>query len=896
MSFQSDFKMKNTSENEVRQRGHNASQKKSVTIETTSAIPAKMPGKRAQRQAKQILYKYRWVLMILLMVAALNYIAGSLFAYSGHDILGEYMPGFLLQSVPIQGNATEILAKYGLNSTCHDLHKEALSAIKRAESQSCRQQIVDVACLNDQGLLYPKKLPNLCPYLKRAETKGQYVGCFQDSFTERLFSGSVHKFPDTNEKELCLKTCYDAGFRYSGLQFALECFCGNEVPSPELKLEDSACNKPCTGNKSQTCGGYLTMNIYTSGIEPMAEPAKVDRVENVRVVFLLTVTGRAVRQVRRLLKKIYHVDNYFMIHVDSRQDYMYRELSQLETKYPNIRLARKRHATIWGGASLAQMLLDCFRELSTLSWKWDYVLNLSESDYPVKDMDCLVKYLSDKRGRNFLKSHGRETKVFVRKQGLDRTFLECENHMWRLGHRYLPAGIRIDGGSDWICLHRDFAEYVSEGLDETIVGLRKVFLHTLLPGESFFHTALRNSKFCATAINNNLHVTNWRRKQGCKCQHRAMVDWCGCSPNDYKESDWDKLRNSRPKDIYFARKFEPIVSQKAINMVDENLLKEEYDPNLTALNDYWQNHFHHLDESPKPRPEMISNAHVLARTHLESKFPKFGFEKVLEITSFQRNDVLQGILILYSAFSGNEVVEIECLVEVKDFSTNLNVHDHELKVSAGTDFDPKEVLFRNVFNAIGPESQPAIMYKLFMEEPEDLILDFVVFNPIGEAVFAHEKSFNDTEEDSIKVSLKKPFMPGKWTVAVTQGRKMKAKMPFLIAPLLEDYVEDAHNLERLHKGSGDILEDLEDLPGLVLKHQVEEFRRKAMENANKRGEELFKWAQRLISQFYDIVKDCSVNYSAALNLKVCDTLDWSSRYSDPKSKISGIDRVSGRFF
>ena len=37
----------------------------------------------------------------------------------------------------------------------------------------------------------------------------------------------------------------------------------------------------------------------------------------VRIVFVFTVTGRAVRQIRRLLKAIYHVDHYYYIYVDS---------------------------------------------------------------------------------------------------------------------------------------------------------------------------------------------------------------------------------------------------------------------------------------------------------------------------------------------------------------------------------------------------------------------------------------------------------------------------------------------------------------------------------------------------------------------------------------------------
>ncbi len=80
-----------------------------------------------------------------------------------------------------------------------------------------------------------------------------------------------------------------------------------------------------------------------------------------------------------------------------------------------------------------------------------------------------------------------------------------------------------------------------EGEDELISGLRAYFRHALLPSESFFHVALRNSRFCSTVVNNNLHLTNWKRKQGCRCQHKAVVDWCGCSPNDFGPEDWKKI-------------------------------------------------------------------------------------------------------------------------------------------------------------------------------------------------------------------------------------------------------------------------------------------------------------------------------------------------------------------
>lgn len=55
--------------------------------------------------------------------------------------------------------------------------------------------------------------------------------------------------------------------------------------------------------------------------------------------------------------------------------------------------------------------------------------------------------------------------------------------------------------------------------------------------KAFFHTVLSNSIYCDTYIKNNLRLVHWNRERGCKCQHKNVVDWCGCSPIVYRSSD-----------------------------------------------------------------------------------------------------------------------------------------------------------------------------------------------------------------------------------------------------------------------------------------------------------------------------------------------------------------------
>ena len=72
-------------------------------------------------------------------------------------------------------------------------------------------------------------------------------------------------------------------------------------------------------------------------------------------------------------------ENYFQT-----QDYLFRELIYLEKLLPNVKLMRRRHATMWAGASFLQMILAAMREILQMNWTWDFIINLSESDFPIK--------------------------------------------------------------------------------------------------------------------------------------------------------------------------------------------------------------------------------------------------------------------------------------------------------------------------------------------------------------------------------------------------------------------------------------------------------------------------------------------------------------------------------
>ncbi|KAJ9592775.1 hypothetical protein L9F63_015553 [Diploptera punctata] len=760
--------------------------------------------------------------------------------------------------------------------TCDILAKEAISAIHRAKTQLCKQKLANITCLIQQRQLYPHHLPNSCPS-QDVFTAGKSLGCYKDEKTFRLLSGYYANLKTTNSPKHCINMCLQSGFPYAGVQYSTECFCGNEEPPSTSRLPDSSCNMKCPADPREACGGYFTINVYETGIAKFTPqvPREVagSGEQPVRIAFLLTLNGRALRQVRRLIKVLFHRDHFFYIHVDARQDYLFRELLVLERTLPNIRLARRRFATIWGGASLLQMLLSSMKELLDSGWEWDFIINLSESDFPVKTNNQLVDFLTANKGRNFVKSHGREVQRFIQKQGLDKTFVECDAHMWRTGDRRLPWGIQMDGGSDWVALSRPFVAYVATAVEENksqkdslVEGLNTIFKHTLLPAESFFHTALRNSHFCDTYVDNNLHVTNWKRRLGCKCQYKHVVDWCGCSPNDFKPEDWPRLQGTENRQLFFARKFEPVINQAIIDQVEE-WLYGSYPDNVLNLKSYWQSIYHYADLSPPPDDSLLTLAASLSR--LSSKSLVLTSDsgscliqpgKVIEVTSYHNNDNYKGSLVRYEATLNGDAdpMQLETWVQPQQHMSIVKITPLTERLKSllvSSDYDQKEQMSRNFLHYLGPFSEPSLVYQFSVNsQPSTYNVTFLWVDPAGLLVEASDVHIEDAHAiNYVKPLLREPLLPGVWSVKMVHEGAVVAHTEFLVTPL--EFISGAnitqHQAGFLHSGPAQPypINDLTEWEKLLENTgDRSALQRKAMVNARRFGLDLKDWIDNLNSR------------------------------------------------
>ena len=90
-----------------------------------------------------------------------------------------------------------------------------------------------------------------------------YGDCVFDNPNDRVLNG--HFFTSSEMTvEMCLKTCRQKKYRYSGLQWQIECYCGNEPTNGFDWAWLNKCDTKCAGDSNQICGGSGAMSVFST--------------------------------------------------------------------------------------------------------------------------------------------------------------------------------------------------------------------------------------------------------------------------------------------------------------------------------------------------------------------------------------------------------------------------------------------------------------------------------------------------------------------------------------------------------------------------------------------------------------------------------------------------------
>ncbi|KAI0052846.1 copper radical oxidase [Auriscalpium vulgare] len=112
------------------------------------------------------------------------------------------------------------------------------------------------------------------PVTSGLPTPWNYSACYVDNAFGRIFSTEL---PDNQNVtvESCVQSCASQNFTLAGLEFSVQCFCGDTLVDGAVSTKDADCNMGCGGNTTEACGGPNRLSVYTATGNVTALPVPV---------------------------------------------------------------------------------------------------------------------------------------------------------------------------------------------------------------------------------------------------------------------------------------------------------------------------------------------------------------------------------------------------------------------------------------------------------------------------------------------------------------------------------------------------------------------------------------------------------------------------------------------
>ncbi|MBP1163144.1 MULTISPECIES: beta-1,6-N-acetylglucosaminyltransferase [unclassified Chryseobacterium] len=205
---------------------------------------------------------------------------------------------------------------------------------------------------------------------------------------------------------------------------------------------------------------------------------------------------------KNMFQKIYTRDQFYLIHIDKKAKQEFIEEIQLYiVHFPNVYILDSINI-VSGGFNIVQAELNAMEFLLNVSKEWDYFINLSGEDYPLKSQNIIRKFLTTNKGRNYLFYYDQK---FYRPDTLQR----IQNHFTELAYvissfiykrSFMKNVIPYIGGK-WFMFTRETCLFLTN--NKTVMDFEDYYLHTFLPADSFFQTVLMNTSFNDIIVNDD---------------------------------------------------------------------------------------------------------------------------------------------------------------------------------------------------------------------------------------------------------------------------------------------------------------------------------------------------------------------------------------------------------
>ncbi|KAG7504773.1 xylosyltransferase 1-like [Solea senegalensis] len=267
------------------------------------------------------------------------------------------------------------------------------------------------------------------------------------------------------------------------------------------------------------------------------------------------------------------------------------------------------------------------------------------------------------------------------------------------------------------------------------------------------------------------------------------------------------------------------------------------------------------------------------------------------------SDHFQGYLVRHVATNqaSTQLETLETWVTPRDhFSLASPPHptNRLQHIQVGTDWDPKERLFRNWGRLLGPEDEPVAVQR-WSRSQSNLTATVVWIDPTNVIAATYDILVDASAEVThYRPPLNLPLRPGLWTLRVLHHWSLLGQTSFTVAPLEFHRQQPIQHddARRLHAGPSRNSYMEQSFHGLnpvlrlpVSLSAVEE----AEANAGLTGAPLRQWLDRLLEGHWSASDVCSTGPSACPIMQRCGLTAWSSTSPDPKSAVT-TPREDGR--
>ncbi|THZ38116.1 hypothetical protein D6C90_06505 [Aureobasidium pullulans] len=153
--------------------------------------------------------------------------------------------------------------EYGTQCWCdNQIGPDAQKVLDLGCSQACAGNSSQTCGQSNRLSLYSNGAPSQRQAPSNPEVVGNYYfsGCHSEASSGRALSGPSYSDGKNMTLESCAAFCN--GYKYFGIEYAGECYCGSYFGAGSAIVADSTCSMLCTGNSLELCGGSGALSVY----------------------------------------------------------------------------------------------------------------------------------------------------------------------------------------------------------------------------------------------------------------------------------------------------------------------------------------------------------------------------------------------------------------------------------------------------------------------------------------------------------------------------------------------------------------------------------------------------------------------------------------------------------